>query len=340
MSKLKIMLIKTDKCCFVSDCYAKEGSYDYNHHCTKITNLFFDGEKAVNTWSERWYRISQYPTKIERLENAERTNIRYEIKDVENVTKKLPKTIKYDEAGNYDEYLISNLYSYTYDQEPDYMVDADVEVQTVCEIDSFVDFCDFNFTAIGSFNYDTKQYQIKNADIQHQMIDKIILPEVLLSNKPCRLSSKQMYDITRQYIRENIDVKYARITSDYDFCFTVKKRVPKLEPETISYQNIFGRTKKERNKIYYKTVESKEIEIFQMTHNQSNYNGYTSIGEMFGNTELELKEKINQWLSELIATINKPLTQCNHCKGTGYLDEIKSIHKQTVIDKINKETIK
>lgn len=324
MSELKIMLIKTNKCCFISDCYAKEGSYDYNYHCSNIPNLFFDGEKAENTWSKRWYRIKQYPTKIERLEKAERINERYEIKDVENVTKKLPKSIKREDLENYDENIIDSLYCYAYDQEPDYMVDADVEVETVCELDKFVDFCDFNFKAIGKFNYDTKQYEVKKADIQHQTIDKIIFPEILLSNKPCKLSSKQMYDITRQYIRENIDGKHARITFDYDFCFTVKKIVPKLEPETISYQNVFARTKKERNKIYYKTVESKEIEIFQMTHNQANYKGYTAIGEIFGNTELELKEKINQWLSELIEIINKPLTQCKHCKGTGYSEEIKA----------------
>ena len=36
----------------------------------------------------------------------------------------------------------------------------------------------------------------------------------------------------------------------------------------------------------------------------------------------ELKEKVDTWLESLIEIINKPLCQCPHCQGTGYLDKI------------------
>ena len=141
-----------------------------------------------------------------------------------------------------------------------------------------------------------------------------------------------MYDITRQYIKENIDNSVAKITSDYDFCFAVKKIVKLLQPETITYQNIFGRTKKEREKIRYTTKEYKEITIFEMTHKQENYKGYTAIEPMYANNEDELKQKIDTWLKELITAINEPLVQCTHCNGTGYEEKIIKIDTNKIIE--------
>ncbi len=84
----------------------------------------------------------------------------------------------------------------------------------------------------------------------------------MLSSRPCKLTSKQMYDITRKYIKDNIDLSKAKITSDYKFCFAVKKIIPLLTPEKISCTNVFARTKKERNKIHHEIKEYKEVEIF------------------------------------------------------------------------------
>jgi hypothetical protein len=132
-----------------------------------------------------------------------------------------------------------------------------------------------------------------------------------------------MYDMTRQYILDHIDNSVAKITSNYDFCFTVKKLVPLIEPETITYQNIFASTKRERNKIHTTIKKFNEMEIFEMTHEQSRYQGYTVIPEMHANSEAELKEKVDAWLEGLMAVINEPLCQCPHCQGTGYVGEVK-----------------
>jgi hypothetical protein len=113
-----------------------------------------------------------------------------------------------------------------------------------------------------------------------------------------------MYDITRQYILEHIDNSVAMITSNYAFCFEVKKLVPLIVPETIKYQNIFGRTKREREKIYTTIKKYEEKPIFEMTHEQEKYKGYSVIPEMFANSEAELKEKVDTWLESLIAIIN------------------------------------
>jgi hypothetical protein len=62
-----------------------------------------------------------------------------------------------------------------------------------------------------------------------------------------------------------------------------------------------------------------------MTHDQSKYNNYTVIPEMTANSESELKEKVDTWLESLIECINKPLCQCPHCQGSGYLEDFEKI---------------
>lgn len=331
----KIMLIKTNKCCFISDCFAKEKSYDYKYHNSIITNLLFDGEKATETWGKHWYRISKYPSNIEIEIPPEAINERYEIKDTDNVSKKLIKIIKYENRDDYDYEVLESLYELKYEMSLPGKKKYDVEIETVCEIDNFIDACDFSYKATKNINFEDRVYTITNADIEHSMLDKIIIPDVLLTNRPCRFTSKQMYDITRQYVKEHIDSKMARITSDYDFCFTVKKIVPLLEPKEIAYSHIFARTKRERTKIHYRTASVKEFDILSMTHDQENYKGYTAIEGIFANSESELKKKIDLWLESLIEIINKPLCQCEHCKGTGYVGESSRVNKNEMITKIN-----
>jgi hypothetical protein len=62
-----------------------------------------------------------------------------------------------------------------------------------------------------------------------------------------------------------------------------------------------------------------------MTHDQSKYNNYTAIQPIYADNELELKNKIDEFLDSLITVINKPLSLCPYCKGTGYTEEITRI---------------
>ena len=195
----------------------------------------------------------------------------------------------------------------------------------ICEIENYNFPPKINYTGIHKQNYSDCNYSITNANVQHQMLDKMIFPEVLLHERPCKLTSKQMYDITRQYIIEHIDNSVAKITSNYDFCFEVRKLIPLIEPETITYNNIFARTKRERNKILTTIKKYEEKSIFSMTDDKAQYKGYPVIPELCANSETELKEKVDMWLEGLMELINKPLCQCPQCKGTGYLDDISKI---------------
>lgn len=328
--KIRIDLVKTDSVCFITDCKKSEG-YDYDYHNSKIATLLFDEKLPEQTFTKNWYLIDKYPTSIQRKITGEHTNERYEIKDKDMISKKLPEIISIEEEDNYSYDVRDNFYTYKYDTLPDRLEDVDIEINIVLEVENFKVAPNVLYKGIRKWDYEDTPYEIRNVDIKHQWLDKLIFPEILLPSRPCSFSSKQVYDITRQYVRDHIDGSKAKITSDYDFCFTVKKNVPLIEPEKILYKNIFARTKKERNKITYAIKKFNEIEIFEMTHDQSRYQNYTSINAIYGENEEDLKNKMDEWLETLITIINKPLDMCPHCNGNGYLDEIKRIKQSEII---------
>ncbi len=321
---LTILCVKTDKGCFISDCTATTG-YNYNYHTSTVNKLLFDGKQPTGTYHPNWYYIESYPTTIQREVRGACVNRRYELIDTALESDKMPLVIPYEDESKYNHSMIESLYKYAYDQEPNYMEDVVCDIQVVCEIDNYNFPPMLEYKAITKSGWSEQQYTIKNANVQHQLIDKMIFPPVLLHERPCKLTSKQMYDMTRQYILEHIDNSVATITSNYTFCFEVKKLVPLIEPETIKYQNIFGRTKRERNKIHTTIKKYEEKSIFEMTHEQEKYKGYSVIPEMFANSEAELKEKVDTWLEGLMEIINKPLCQCPNCQGTGYINDIKKL---------------
>ena len=322
-TKLQISIIKTDAGkCFITDCKVN-GGHDYDYHRTRIGGLRFDGAEAKPSFHKNWYEIPSYPSKIERLVTGQKTNRRYELKDHDLESKKYPLTVPYEESESFDEGLLSSLYKFAADDVPEYLSGVECDLVTLCEVENFRDAPEFNYPTIRKINFSDEKYIITNQNIKHSLVDCIIQPEPLRANSPCEISSKEMFDIVRQHVKDNIKPELAKITSDYDFCFTVKKIIPLLEPQTYSYQDIFARTKKQRAKLHFKTATSKEIEIFQMTHDQSKYQGYTAIRGFKGSNEWELKEMIENFLSTLMDTIHSPIEQCSCCNGTGYIQDIK-----------------
>ena len=319
---MKIFVIKTDKCCFITDLdyNVKTSTYDREYHNSVIPNLDFDGEQAKTTWARSWYSVSKFPQNIKKWVKNKTTNERYELMESSLESELLPKVISIEKCKELSE-SVSGLYSYKSDLIPPFLEELSVEIETVLEIENYNQPRPFEFSVLRRLDWSDKKIIYTEKDIKHNMLDRILLPEVLLSNTACSLSSTQMYNITRQYVKEHIDNKFAKITSDYDFCFTVKKLYPLYAPEEVAYQNVFARTKRERLKIHHFTKSCLEKQIFQMTHAESNYQGYTPIKGLFANSQDELNDKINEWLTELIARINKPVSVCQHCKGVGYFED-------------------
>lgn len=316
---IEIEIIKTDAGqCFITDCTATNG-YDFDYHKTILDKLLFDGVSPVKTFHTHWYSIGKFPSKVEKVISGERENKRYELKNPELASDKLPNEIAIGDCDNYDSDIIGSLYSLKSDVKPDYSVEVDVKFNIICEVENFKKAPEFNYPAIKRVGFSDEKYSVTNQNIKHSLIDCIVTPEPVRSNSPCKISSKEMYDLVRQHIINNIDTKIARITSDYDFCFEVKKIIPLLKPHTYSYRDVFARTKKQREKLHFKTATYKEVSIYEMTHEQENYKNYTAIKSLSASNEWELKEMIDNYLSEVMQIIHSPLRICECCDGTGYL---------------------
>lgn len=312
----KIMIVKTNEGCFITDCEATSG-YDFDYHKTKIKNYRFDDKEAKPTYVKNWFMIEKYPEKITIKEADKKENQRYELKDTDMESKKTPLVLGYDELDYEDD--IYPLYILKYDIIKGEWIDADIELDLIMEVDNFELPPEFSYKGLKKSGFTTKEYTITNANIKHQLLDKLIIPEVLLSQRACSIGSQDLYNLVRVHVKENIDNSVAKITSDYDFCFTVKKIIPLYEPRKYTYTNPFASTKKARQKLHKAVQKYKESTIFEMTSTSS---GYTPIQPITASSEKELKEKIDGFLEDLIFHINRPLVSCPHCQGTGFIEEV------------------
>jgi hypothetical protein len=144
-------------------------------------------------------------------------------------------------------------------------------------------------------------------------ICKAMLPEVAWHLAPCSLTSEVSYRIIRLHLKNNIDPKWAEITSDYDFCFTIKKKV-RVVPYKHTYE-LMQWGKRRRPKFKTDLVEYKLHEIFEMTHNGEKYKGYTVIDGFRGDSLADLGETIDAYLRCLTEAVNEPLATCPKCDG-------------------------
>jgi len=159
----KIMVVKTDKGCFISDCFATSG-YDYNYHKSVIERLLFNGKSPVATYYPNWYYIEEYPILIQIEKEGNAINKRYELNDKSIATDKMPEIIPYEKKEDYNYDVIGNLYSFKHDREPNYLEEYPCEIQVVCEVDNYTFPPQIEYTGIHKWNYSDTPYTIKNAD--------------------------------------------------------------------------------------------------------------------------------------------------------------------------------
>ena len=157
--------------------------------------------------------------------------------------------------------------------------------------------------------------QVTEEDVFYSLLDRIMYPSILLSQRPCCLSSEQTYKIVRRFIQDNIDSRWASITSDHDFCFTVKRRLRLPAPKEYTVNvNAFS---KRKPRCQRRTETEHEETCFEMTYSPKNYDRYTPIKGFTAKTQPELNEKINEYCQALIRDINAPLKDCPQCSGSG-----------------------
>jgi len=320
---INIVAVKTNKGLFIT-------RNDGNYNGRTISGYLFDGEKPEPSFHQDWFIINQEPARVSHTQKQSDINHRYVLTD-DTLSNKLPTELPIDEAGEYikdcegqhfvwkDEYaMYKSLYILVSDSQPDLDVEDEFSFQIAFQVDEVKPPKEINYPVNErrvSYKDEKIIDHITNKNTEHQLLDKMVFPTILLADTPCRLSSEESYKIIRWHIKQNIDYKVAKITSDYDFCFTVVKVIQLAEPYTATYE----RTLRGRRKptISNRFVSTREVPIFEMTHAASNYKGYTTIQGFEADDENKLKQQIDNYLKDLMGKINEPLKDCPHCKGKG-----------------------
>jgi hypothetical protein len=290
-------------------------------HCRNaITSRIFNDKPPATSFHKDWFFVKGHVLKVEEIVRHPSTNRRFELIEPSLASDKIPSVIRYDDAVSeivdYEEYWyesvehLKSLYKEVVDETPNTVEPVEFELEIIAE---------FNVDKIPEppgqkYWFDSKK----------QLIDKILFPDILMHLRPCHLSSQQMYSIVRSYVKENIDHEVAVITSDFDFCFTVKKKIGYVDPieQRKEIKNSRGYSYKQKR---YRThfVTHRNVDCFEMTYSPKNYKGYTPIDEIYADSEEHLKEKLEDYLKELLSNINQPLVNCPTCHGMGVVSDKK-----------------
>lgn len=323
--KLIIDAIETDDCYFIKA--AAERNYSSS---SSLIAFYFDGARAEKTHNPIWLKIPNKPTIIQRDGTEQYINHRYELIDPSMASEKIPAVLKRDDVavydlGDYEWKWISgpyqhlrSLYKVAYDTIPAQLENVEFEFNVILKIDKIKEVVGFNYPA-GKMRWDDNKTNIGLGDIRHEELDTIIFPDIVLTSRTSKLSSKDTYRIIREHVKVNIDPRWAVITSDYDFCFEVKKRIKLNIP--VAYQKDISGYRARKPKYITEYRKERDVKIFEMTHDEHKYQGYTSIKGFEGKSVEDLKKNIDTFLTDLMSRINAPLCECPHCDGTGVIEQ-------------------
>jgi hypothetical protein len=220
--------------------------------------------------------------------------------------------------------MYRSLYQEISDPQPDKEVEDEFEFNVIFIVDEIKPPAEIKYPVNErylEYSSDNKKVidYISNGSVEHQILDKIIFPTILIHETPCRLSSEDTYNLVRNYVKLNINPKYAKVTSDYSFCIEVAKIVGITEPFEQTYERRYGQNRRRKPIMETRLVSSREVKVFRMTNEKDKYDGYIPIKGFEANNETELKEQIDAYLKELIDYINEPLIDCPHCQGKGVM---------------------
>jgi hypothetical protein len=301
---LNVYTIKTKDKIYISD---EPGGHYYQHH---LSNYFFNGEKAKPSFHKNWLYVTEDIKEVTTLVKEHNLPEKYELIDKSLICEKIPEFLDIskvcDEDGDWLESYnhLKSLYKMKCAVIPEKHTNVEFSIIPLMEVKNFEE-------------PDDVQIKFKRKHkIAHSILDEIMYPSLILKDRPCKLTSQESYEIIRKFIKENIDCRVSKITSDYDFCFTVKKIIKLAKPY---YYNVDVSIGRQRPKYETRLSEEKYVQIFEMTHKDKNYKGYTPIQEFAGKNEKDLMKNIDNYCKELIAVINEPIKECEHCNGTGHL---------------------
>ena len=229
------------------------------------------------------------------------------------VSNKVPEFIDFEDEEKYDSHTLQKLYNRRTEYAEPTLKEVEFNLIIEAEFPNFT-YKLFKFsTGFTRKFYDGKITEdfITSKDLKSQKIDTIAFPSSFSPMLPCCLPKENLYQIIRQHVRENIDTKVAKITSDYDFCFSVAKIHNSYKPK---YSAIYKKPVK-LNAIA--VVKQKQMYETCLHIAPTPRTDYAVLKDLYANNHTEMNTKVKTLLSNIITNINTPLEICPHCEGTG-----------------------
>lgn len=318
---LKLFLIKTNKGIYISE--VSKTNY--------LIKYLFDGKYPEMTYNDRWVFLKDHfeINKVQIFKPQRNINYRLELKNPELESDAIPFTLEPEDVMIKDGYSwewkkefehFESLYTMVSDKQPDKLEDMKFEIVHIFEIDDITNHEPFSYPAVTT-DYKIREYNITEEKIIHQLKDTLIFPELILSDKPCKLSSKDSFDIIRTHVKRHINTKFAEISSDYDFHFSVNKVISLDKPE----EYIIDISKKRKPKYEKRFRNTRKVSVLNIKPKNSDFRYGEPAPNFIGKNQTDLKNNIDNYLNDLMETINEPLVDCPHCNGMGVIIEDKKI---------------
>jgi hypothetical protein len=236
--------------------------------------------------------LPKMPQKVEKKLPKSYINERYELKAGFPVSDLTPEILSSDDWDNESD--IAGLYKRVIDEVEGGFEELEFDIEILSEEDNFY--------------IEKPKYKATPA-----LIVQLTEHPALHTERPCFISSKEMYRIVREHVKTNIDPRYAKITSDYDFCLTVEKYI-KTEP--TAYQVNVGKRKGK-----YETRYTRGRSVVILKTSPEGYSSYPVEQSISGENQEDLENKVDAHLKEVLDKINMPFIECECCKGEGVILE-------------------
>ena len=289
------------------------------------TNYYYNGKQAEPTFTNDWYKIDKPVKTLTKSVAGQRNSKGFELIDKSFAREDVPLTLSREEAikrydSNYGDTWhikyahLSSLYKELFETTPATFEPVEFEYECIYKLDKLPVQTDFKkLDELSGVAWSGRV----TGNVKNQVLDTIIFPAPLLVERPCQLTSQVTYNIIRSFIKSNIDPLWAKITSDYDFCFSVEKLVhlDEIQEYQVDINNTMWNKRKRKPKYETRYQKTRSVKIFEMTPKV--YNSYPIIEGFKGVSHEDLKSNIETYLNDLITEINKPLIDCSCCKGLG-----------------------
>lgn len=291
---LDLTIVKSKHGVFVN---AYNHSSYYNNYAIDLDQYLFDGEAPQKTYRQGWYQIKDIPKKVEKLVNGKTTIVKYLLNLNITPNAVMPQEVEPDFFEDEDNYYLKEHYTAVKNQTESTKVAEEFKVNLYEQYD--------NFKPI-------KQ----EFEPVYDLVSTIVTPGKFWTEIPCKIGPEASFKYIREYIKKHIDGRFARLSSDYDFCLTVQKRIPLSEPEEFTYFSL-GRTKRAKTIEKKGLRDTRDLAIFEMAPKP--YQSYSLAPTFEADTTNELHDKIQTFCKDLMEQINEPVKDCPHCKGRGII---------------------